>query len=611
MKLLPSTLPAIRELFHNSGWFTFGVVLALVGLEVFGRNKSDSDLTDGPAACGLLVLLIAVAWRHRQSPLVWVDSLWSMTKRVGSTIEGFFKLELGLDLRGTPPIPRRMPRAFFGIFAALFTWNLLALLAWSTFIEGWRSIGVQVFYVGYLVVLLGLWALLFSALLIGVYFPMSVFYQTVLSRADGSPYPRAGLICLFSYLTLIVVAESFLSPLVIVATCGVLFALALAVIAVPAYTPVQFIWRSAVGQPVWSVPSLRLIASATVLMILLHTALILSACAGRILAREPMDSHMPVTVLLGSVLAWLTPGIVVSGLIVLSQLWRQNPARTSRRLIYVTGQRLVEDGRQTMRWLRRAGWRTQTVTGPIPATSVGIELVTSEQSQAIEFDPQWPLKVHVDDLQNSAVFERLSRREELQVRRQFIRGLEKLFKQAAGKHFSGGSGYWLAPHLWFISGLTRDESEPESEQDNQSDIDENALLLRIIGAPYHRLYPARVRQYIYQMLRALQVDLIFIEDGVSFRKLTRVLRAMFEVYDRNAGKSRAEEVHFAQVPKVRVLIHEFQIDQPFRSEVYPEPKFEDLGRARILHVFRDRGGQEDPLETPYDFEWSPSPLALV
>jgi hypothetical protein len=119
--------------------------------------------------------------------------------------------------------------------------------------------------------------------------------------------------------------------------------------------------------------------------------------------------------------------------------------------------------------------------------------------------------------------------------------------------------------------------------------------------------PRSVRHHIYQILRALHVDLIFVEDGVGFRRFCRVLRMLFEVYDVYGGKRRAEDVHFHGMPGTRVLIHEFQLDEPFKSEVYPEPDYENLGRARILHVFRDRGEQEEPLETPLDFTHMPVP----
>ena len=60
-----------------------------------------------------------------------------------------------------------------------------------------------------------------------------------------------------------------------------------------------------------------------------------------------------------------------------------------------------------------------------------------------------------------------------------------------------------------------------------------------------------------------------------------------------------------------MLIHSFQFDEPFRSEVYPEPKYDYLGRARILHVFRDRGEHEEPLESPFDFSQTPAPAGAV
>ena len=41
--------------------------------------------------------------------------------------------------------------------------------------------------------------------------------------------------------------------------------------------------------------------------------------------------------------------------------------------------------------------------------------------------------------------------------------------------------------------------------------------------------------------------------------------------------------------------------------MYPEPKFDDLSRVRVLHVFRDRGGHEERVEPPYDFSWTPAP----
>ena len=125
-----------------------------------------------------------------------------------------------------------------------------------------------------------------------------------------------------------------------------------------------------------------------------------------------------------------------------------------------------------------------------------------------------------------------------------------------------------------------------------------------------RILPRCVRHHIYRILRAVQIDMIYVEDGVGFRRFSRVLRLMFEHFDIFGGQRKVDEIHFQGVPGTRVLIHEFQLSEPFKSETYPEPEFENLGRARILHIFRDRGGHEEFVEPPFDASRSPAP-ALV
>jgi hypothetical protein len=55
------------------------------------------------------------------------------------------------------------------------------------------------------------------------------------------------------------------------------------------------------------------------------------------------------------------------------------------------------------------------------------------------------------------------------------------------------------------------------------------------------------------------------------------------------------------------MFHDFDVDEPFRSTKYPEPKFAPLGRLRVLHVFRDRGGEEELIEPPFSFDQTPVP----
>jgi hypothetical protein len=209
---------------------------------------------------------------------------------------------------------------------------------------------------------------------------------------------------------------------------------------------------------------------------------------------------------------------------------------------------------------------------------------------------------------DAGVWERLRRRDEIQKRRKLVTALERLFKLAAGRPGRAGSGFWVAPHFWFVAGLMRDN---QRDADEEFDLAEGSILSGIVGPPYHRLIPRAARHHLYRMLRALQVDLVFVEDGVGFRRLRMVLRVLFEVFDVHGGRRPVEEIDFRGLPGTRVLIHAFQFDEPFRSQTYPEPKYDYLGRARILHVFRDRGEHEEPLESPFDFGRTPAPAALV
>jgi hypothetical protein len=175
--------------------------------------------------------------------------------------------------------------------------------------------------------------------------------------------------------------------------------------------------------------------------------------------------------------------------------------------------------------------------------------------------------------------------------------LQKLFKRASAFKGPSGGGFWLAPHWWFFDGVGREDADANPEDTAPP----------LVGPPYHRILPARARQHAHAFLRATQVDMIFVEDGVTFKNIERVLRVITELYDVHGGQRRAEELHFRGLTKVKVMIHEYEPGNPFRSDLYPEPKFDDLSRVRVLHIFRDRGGHEELIEPPFDFSWTPAP----
>ncbi|MFO0918617.1 MAG: hypothetical protein U0872_09915, partial [Planctomycetaceae bacterium] len=82
---------------------------------------------------------------------------------------------------------------------------------------------------------------------------------------------------------------------------------------------------------------------------------------------------------------------------------------------------------------------------------------------------------------------------------------------------------------------------------------------------------------------------------------------MFEVYDVHGGRMRAEERHFTGLPGVRVLMHDFELGQSERFEktAFPEPQYEEIGRARILHIFKDRGEFAVQDDVPDAADWTP------
>jgi hypothetical protein len=198
------------------------------------------------------------------------------------------------------------------------------------------------------------------------------------------------------------------------------------------------------------------------------------------------------------------------------------------------------------------------------------------------------------------------RRSEIQSRREIVRRLQVLFRRAARQQGIRGTGLWIGLQHWFILGLSRDNDESEGFDRETTVFDD------IIGPPYYQFFTSAARRHFQRITRALQVDLVFVENGVGFRRFVRVLRMMFEIYDVHGGRTRAEERHFTGLPGVRVLFHDFDLcDSPRHGrDHYPEPDYEHVGRARILHVFKDRGEAADDAPVPESWEGIPVATGL-
>jgi hypothetical protein len=237
--------------------------------------------------------------------------------------------------------------------------------------------------------------------------------------------------------------------------------------------------------------------------------------------------------------------------------------------------------------------RLLTDRARVRSTDVSIEYRPEGGVRPVRWQGKWPLVVGDDELESQELVERVTRRDEILRRRHLFHGLRRLFKVAARRKPSEGTGYWLAPHNWFVTRMGRDVDEEDAW---------------FSGPPYHPSVPIESRAHFARVMAACELDILFVEDGVGFRRLRRVLALLFEYYDIFAGGRRVEESHFSGIPGARVLIHDYTIGEEFPYDTYPEPDYEDLGRARILHVFKDRGDEESLVDEPRTPDHVPVPM---
>jgi hypothetical protein len=597
MKLLTSVFPRNGRVLPAGGWFTLTVCALLIGLEVLGR-KATTDVHDALAAFALITLGFAIGFRHRREPLPWVSRFGALSRRLLGSI-AWLRYDHGIDLRGTPPLPRRTPPVVLLLVLLLAAWGGAAAGLWVAFPTGWRAVSYYSSYTLYLLLMVALWAMLLGVAIVGIFVPIAVLDKWLRRRLGDTDRRGAELFAVVTYAVVVSLVAWKVPPVAVLVLC-----LSVTVAAWLVYLPhgtdgAALLWRSAVDRPVYAVPLRRALAIILGLTALVAFDVLLTACGGRLFDEPRPDDAMPLTALVGTVAAWMIPGLLAVVLVKLYSARSSDPARRTPPTLHVSGADPVDVWR-ARRAARAWGWLVHRVPLPREASHVAIELVAPARSEATEFDPRWPLKVSAADLEDGPVKERLARRDEIKVRRQLFRGQQKLFKKASAFKGPAGGGFWLAPHWWFVEGVGREDADASGEEAPP-----------LVGPAYSRAIPARARQHAHAVLRATQVDMIFVEDGVTFRNLERTLRVLTELYDVHGGKRRAEELHFRGVPKVKVMIHEYEPGNPFRSDLYPEPKFDDLSRVRVLHIFRDRGGHEELIDPPFDFSSTPAPVGAL
>jgi hypothetical protein len=596
MQLLANVLPRAKQLVPSAErGLTLSLFAFVAGLEIVGR-QSPSDVYDAIACLAFVsVGMFVLAW-HRRYPLPWL--LWA-NRLLGRAAERAerLKYDVGLDFRATPPIPRRLPSIARLAALGLLLWASLAATGWMYFPDGWRDAGLATSYTLYVLVLILVWGALCACVLAGVYLPVYVVDQKLKSARPGAVEPGVDAVALVGY-GLVAMLVAWLTPPVYAAGLAAAVALvaALAFLLAKRDQP-AILWRQSKGGAIFAVPLGRVLSGGVCLVSLFVFTLLVTAAGGKLLATPSVQDPMFITGFLGSLMAWLVPGVVAVVLYHLADRHRTDPARFIPASIQVSGEPPFR--KPVQRLLRGWGWRLAEAKD-----AVRVQAVAPEFSLATEFDPQWPLPLNIEDLKNPDVKHRLQRRDEIQLRRRFYHALRKLLKRVKAEAPAPGGGFWIAPHWWFIESVQWEE--PEKTRGDEPET------LRPLGPPFAKVFAPRVRQHLYRMLRSTRIDLIYIEDGIGMKAVDRAMRALFELYDVHGGKKPATDITFSGVPNVKAMVHDYSPGNPFKPATgYPEPQFDEVSRFRVLHLFKDRGGEEEEVLPPFDFSWEPSPLALV
>ncbi len=580
-------------------------VSALAAIEVLGRH-SPSDLGDALGVLGLAGLtLVTIVW-HRDVGIAWVGFLLRAGRRVMRAVV-HRQATVGVDFRAGSLDPFGYPTFLAHVFVAC---TLLALFGWfwpGVPIEDLRAALAPRLYVGYLAILTLLWAgVLFLSLGTIVLFCMMVHDAFVCRSKDPAKRSlRPEILTLLGSGVALLIAAVAVNPRIAVTATMLLLGVLICAAILPVSHPVRLVWKSKATGGALRAVSVRFMSAMEGIHLVLAVSALLFIALGNVVLQgsDGISETTPVSSILGRWLAWT--GALGGGsylLYVLSILWlgvRLDPRRAPRPSIHVDGLDSFVERRRLSRLLGALGWKTR-FTKTARRADVRVQLVSeAEAAQAADEADRWPARVSAQSILRPDTLRRLARRDEVQRRRRLIKGLETLYKKASSRSFKKGEGFWIGVHHWFILGLSRDESEDDF------DLYRDTWLRQHVGPPVERAIDWPARQHLHHVLWCLDLDLIFLEDGVGFRGLRRVLRILFEIHDTYGGMQRAEERMMSGIPGVRVLIQEVGLERSLDASNYPEPDYEDIGRARVLHVFRDRGGDEETFDVPADFDHVP------
>lgn len=598
-----SPLLALPRLPRGRSWSLAALVGLLVAFEAVGRF-APNDWADG-LVLALLALGTTLALRPRGADL-WVIAearLHEWTQRNG--------FDIGIDLRrepelsrGTPPLVARTVWLGLGF---LFVQAVLLL----TLRPNLRPFLQSFFYSAWLALLAVLWA----GIVLGIGLSLLLLSQLLRdellrARRRGRISNLGGALALATAVVLLLASARWILPTwipgAVIAGSTLLLLARLRFGAAPS---LDLLWRERRGGPIRAVPWRGVLALRNGLLALAALAIDLSARGGAAIglgAESAALEGTPLTYLLGTLFAWLAAAAIAlqtrSDLRDLAPEF--DPSQPQPLSLHAAGAALARERERLAALCRRLGWMVRFAPAKPRSADVQVELVEKMPPLRTR---RWPLALSATALELPELQEIVRRRDVVQRRRALLRGLKRLWK-ALGRasRNGGGGGVLLAPQYWFFVGMTRDG------QDAIALGGESGLIDQVVGPPYREVFTPEARAHAWEVGRALQIDLLYVEDGVGFPALRSVLQAMFEHHDVHAGKLRAEEWHFVGLPQVRVAIHAHELGD-LTPRKPGEPALEELGRARVLHVFRRRGGRDEDavFEAPRRRRDTPSPSPVL
>ena len=586
-------------------WFAL-----VAALELWGRRD--------PSEVNVLLTLVAVfglgGWTvalHLRRPLRWVESLWTLARRCWSRVRTAWDLDVGVDFRGRPKVARALPGILWK--PTLVLGSLIAVgIQQSVDPVVLRELGARISWCLTALAAAICWvAALLTCVAMAVIVHGTIHDRFVRRRrARGEASARA----LGSSLRRELGAHGGVAACAVVAAVWApvsvplwIAAIVQGLLAIGLVSPLRprltLLWRSRARGGAQRSFSLRAVGAAQVAGMMAGAAVLLLALRG-LQWRELLIEGAPVSSLLGALLAW---AFALGSLALLwrtvaefTLAWVHDPGRPVRVPVRLLGAPRFSRGeeRRWRRTLRTLGLDARFERAPERRLDIRVLVDPGQQSEPTSSGPV-ALRATLPGLHDPELLRTIQRQFQRRCRRVLLRSLRSLLKRSKERRYRSGEGFWLGIQHWFILGMTRDQQEEET------DLLRDAVFENIVGPPFHERFPRAVRHHFLWLCRALEIDLIFIEDGVTFRRLRPVLETLFERFDIHAGSQRAEEHWFRGHPGVRVVIHQFDLERTFGARRFREPDYEDVGRARILHVFRDRGGEVEPVLDPVDLDRVP------